>query len=75
MSIYRILGLFTALLIALSRAHVHVALAGIPFSVPVLGIIVFTFVTGLLAMVALLAFKIARDWTGWRGCLYAGRTA
>lgn len=75
MSIYRILAVFAALLLALARAHLHLTLAGVPFSVPVLRIIAFTFFAGVLTMTVLLALKITSGWNGWRNCLYAGRTA
>lgn len=75
MAFYRILAVFAAVLLALSRAHITVTPAGIPLSVPVLPLIAAAAITVIAAVTALLAWKIFRDWPGWRGTLCAVRTA
>lgn len=74
MMFYRCLGAVMALLLIVSRVHVHIAPAGVPLSVPVLTILATVTVIAIIAAVALLARKILPALLDGQGVMYAARS-
>ena len=75
MAFYRILAVLAAGLLTLSRVHIAVTPDGIPLSAPVLPLIAAAAFTLIAGVVGLLAWKVLREWPGWRGTICVVRPA